>query len=355
MKGWETLKESTKSRARLGKLTLSHGEVETPTFMPVGTYGIIKGLPAHHLKHLNPSLILVNAFHLYFYPGEEILSQHGGIHHFMGWSGPILSDSGGYQAYSLRGKVMQGEKALEILHPRDGSHQVLTPEAITQFQQRIGVDIAMCLDICPPHESSKETHAQAVRITYQWAKRCKAVWQSSDQLLFGILQGGVDGELRQAAAEDMVSLQLDGYAIGGLGIGERQEERRAILNQLDCWLPRQAPRYLMGVGYQEDIIQAVKAGIDLFDCVLPTRNGRNGQLFTSQGVLNLKANKNLNATTPPDPSCSCPTCRHYSLGYLAYLFRMKDMGAAILATLHNLYFYLDFMEKIRHAIASNQI
>lgn len=339
--------------ARLGELTTPHGSVTTPCFMPVGTYGVVKGVPPHHLQMLPVQMTLVNAYHLMARPGEKILCEHGGIHGFTSWNGPILADSGGYQVYSLRRKVQITEEGCQFRDPLSGNRRWVTPEGIVAFMERVGVDVGMVLDVCPAADASPRKHEEAVERTLNWAARSLSARDRREMALFGIVQGGGNPALRRKCAEMLVAQGFDGYAIGGLGIGEKKTDTWSAVDAATGSLPVNQPRYLMGMGYPEDILKAVTYGVDLFDCVLPTRNARNGQIFTSKGRINFKQSGFLSETGPPDEECSCPVCRRYSLGYLCHLYHMGDMGSAVLATVHNLWYYLDFMARVRHTIGSN--
>lgn len=343
----------SQSKARTGLLYTTHGVIETPAFMPVGTYGIVKAQPAHYLEQLPTNIMLVNILHLFLRPGLEIIQNHGGIHSFTSWNGAILADSGGYQVYSMRPNIKVDERGIHFQDPLSGDRHFITPEDIVRYHLQAGVDIGMVLDVCPPSDATRDRHEKAVEQTLRWADRSINAPGHEMTSLFGIVQGGGYPDLRARCAETLVSMNYPGYAIGGLGIGENKETTRSSIEVTIDLLPIEKPRYLMGMGYPEDLIHAVSQGVDLFDCVIPTRNARNGQLFTSEGTINIKQSRFLKETGPPDPSCPCPVCDRYSLGYLCYLYRTGDMGAAILSTIHNLRYYLDFLTSLRHTIASN--
>jgi len=341
------------TRARVGELRTLHGVVQTPAFMPVGTYGVVRAVPAHILKEIGADIMLVNAYHLMLRPGLDLLGRHDGIHAFMGWKGPVLADSGGYQVFSLKDRVTISPEGCTFRDTLAGDLHTLTPEAVVTFLQTAGLDIGMVLDVCPPPDAGDQDQLRAMDLTKNWAERSINVWDPERMGLFGIVQGGGDLSRRERSASEIGSLGFSGHAIGGLGIGESPETTWSCVETCTGVLDEDRPRYLMGMGYPEDIERAVALGVDLFDCVLPTRNARNGQLFTSSGRINLKQARHLDQTGPPDPQCACPTCRHYSLGYLSYLYRIKDMGASILSSIHNLWYYLDFMKRLRHTIAFN--
>ena len=349
---FRVLRTGRSTRARAGVLTTAHGEISTPAFMPVATYGTVRGIPSHTLKDLGAGVLLMNFLHLYFYPGVEALQKAGGVHRFFSVPVPVLTDSGGYQVFSLKHMRTVREDGVTFRDPRSGRKEFLTPESVVQLEEAMGVDIAMVLDLCIPPGSSRREHERAVDVTSHWASRSIAAASKEHTLVFGIAQGGVHDDLRERSARGLAALPFDGYGIGGLGLGENREDTfRALKTSVEC-LPPDKPRYFMGMGYPEDLREAVDLGVDLFDCVLPTRNARNGQLFTSRGVLNYKNSVFRDLQEPPDPECACPACRHYTLAYLHAMYRQGEMTAAILATAHNLAYYLDFLAKIRQNIAS---
>jgi queuine tRNA-ribosyltransferase len=341
------------SQARAGILTTAHGEIPTPAFMPVATYGTVRGIPSHTLKDLGAGVLLMNFLHLYFYPGVEALHKAGGVQTFFSVPVPVLTDSGGYQVFSLKHMRTVREGGVTFHDPRSGRKEFLSPESVVRLEETMGVDIAMVLDLCIPPESTPREHDLAVGITTLWAARSLEAASRERTLLFGIVQGGIQDDLRERSARELAAMPFDGYGIGGLGLGESREDTFRALGTSVRYLPLDKPRYFMGMGYPEDIREAVDMGVDLFDCVLPTRNARNGQLFTSRGVLNYKNSAFRDRQEPPDPECACPACRHYTLAYLHAMYRQGEMTASILATAHNLAYYLDFLAKIRQNIASS--
>lgn len=346
----------THAQERTGVITTSHGKVETPTFMAVATYGVVRGISAQDLLKLGASIVLANTYHLHERPGEGTVKSLGGLHGFTGWVGPWLTDSGGFQVTSLASKVAISEEGVLFQSPFDGKRRELTPESTVKIQEELGSDISMVLDHCipvadrgagtPPRALVRE----AMERTIQWARRSMAVPRPPDQSLFGIVQGGDDPTLRRESAEATVSLEFDGYAHGGLGLGENVSLRDEILEETNEIIPPDKPRYLMGIGRPSDIIRAVSRGIDMFDCVLPTRHGRHGVVFTSEGRVNLKAARFSSSEAPPDSRCSCQTCLHHSRAYLRHLFRVGDQLAGRLATIHNLHYYFQLMADIRKSI-----
>ena len=349
----------TDGAARRGILRTAHGVVETPVFMPVGTQGAVKALTAQHLEEVGASIILGNTYHLMLRPGDELIARRGGLHKFIGWKKPILTDSGGYQVFSLAERRKIDENGVAFRSHLDGSSYLLTPERAVDIQANLGSDIAMVLDECPALPSTAKVIDRSLELTARWAKRCRMRFleKKGDDitgpgpLQFGIVQGGTFPDLRRKSAELTVSIGFEGYAIGGLSVGEPNETMYEVVSQLTPYLPADQPRYLMGVGTPLDIVEAVARGVDMFDCVLPTRNARNGQLFTSEGPLNIKNAEYAEDDGPPDPLCGCYTCRHFSRAYLRHLFRAGEMTGGTLNTLHNLSFYLDTMSRIREAIA----
>ena len=341
---------STDGNARYGVLEGTHGRTETPCFMPVGTLGAVKGLTWEQVSSMGYSLVLANVYHLYLRPGLEILEAAGGIHSFTGWKGLVLTDSGGFQVFSL-GKLMKiTEEGIEFRSHVDGSKHFFTPEFVVEFEERIGVDFGMVLDECTPYPATYDYAKFSMERTVRWAERSIKARSSDKTALFAIVQGGVYPDLRLKCVESLVKLPFDGYAIGGLSVGEPKEEMYKITRLVAPKLPSDKPRYLMGVGTPEDILEAVEAGVDMFDCVMPTRNARNATLFTSRGKLNVKAARYKNDFTPPDPECDCYTCRNFSKAYLRHLYVSGEMNAAILNTIHNLHFYGKLMERIREAV-----
>jgi queuine tRNA-ribosyltransferase len=343
------------SSARAGIIHTPHGPIQTPAFAPVASQGTVKALPHNTVRDLGAQLILVNAYHLYLRPGLEIIEELGGIHSFISWKGPILSDSGGFQIYSLTPLSKVKKEGVEFSSHLDGTKIFLTPEDVIDIQQALGTDIMMLLDFFRPYPSSKREIRDAVKITTQWARRSKAHFgeKSSPQLLWGICQGGIHWDLRRQSIEELMEIDLDGYALGGLGIGEPKTKFMEMTERAGALLPENKPRYLMGIGYIRDIIRAVECGIDLFDCVLPTRNARNGTLFTSKGRIVIKNKKYERDRRPLDEECSCYTCQNFSRAYLRHLYERQEITSSILNTLHNLHFYLDIFSKIRQSIQSN--
>ena len=343
--------------ARTGRLTTPHGTISTPAFMPVATFGAVRGLSSIDLQGVGAQILLSNTYHLHERPGEEIVASLGGLHGFTGWRGPWLTDSGGYQITSLADRMKIDEDGVTFASPLDGRRRTLTPEGVMEIQARLGSDIAMVLDECLPALGSKAQGADpgrieaAMRRSLRWAKRSLESRQRADQAVFGIVQGGVDGTLRQVSAEGLATLPFDGYAHGGLGLGESRAQRGEAIGIAQTILPEDKPRYLMGLGRPIDLLDGVAAGVDLFDCVVPTRNGRHGLLFTSQGILSLKNAIHREDDDPIDPVCDCPACTTHSRGYLRHLFKCGEALAPRLAALHNLRFYLRLLERSRQAIA----
>jgi queuine tRNA-ribosyltransferase len=342
-------------KARRARLTLPHGVVETPAFMPVGTLGAVKGLSPSDLEAAGASIMLSNLYHLSLRPGIEVIETLGGLHEFTGWQRPMLTDSGGYQVFSLANLRRVGVDGVTFRSHLDGAELRLTPESVVQAQRRIGVDIAMVLDECPPWPVTREAAAASLDRTHQWAIRSRQAWQGAGMSLFGILQGSTFPELRQRAAEQLSELDFGGYAIGGVSVGEPTRERRAVVELTAPLLPTGKPRYLMGVGTPRDIVHAVQQGVDLFDCVLPSRNARHGMLFTRQGLVRIKNARYREDSRPVDPDCSCPVCRRVSRALLHHLMRSGELTGAVLATQHNVRYYLDFVMHLREAIASGTL
>ena len=346
---------NTDSKARLGKITLSRGQVNTPAFMPVGTYGAIKAMTIDEVKNLGAEIILGNTFHLSITPSIEIIEAHGDLHNFINWQGPILTDSGGFQVFSL-GKVRKiTEKGVFFRSPKDGSKIFMGPEESMQIQQKLGSDIVMIFDECTPYSSEKSVVDQSMQLSLRWAKRSQNEHQrlNNSNQLFGIVQGGMHEDLRLHSIESLVEMNFDGYAIGGLSVGEPKEEMTRILNYLPEKMPTNKPRYLMGVGTPSDLVEGVSQGIDMFDCVMPTRNARNGYLFTSVGVIKIRNAKYKKDTKPLDQNCACSTCLDYSRAYLHHLQKTNEIIGSRLNTLHNLHYYLELMRSMREAIKNN--
>ena len=336
--------------ARLGRLVTAHGVVETPAFMPVGTQGTVKAMLPRDLKEMGCQILLGNTYHLYLRPGAELIRELGGLHRFMSWDGPILTDSGGYQVFSLGAMRKLSEEGVRFQSHLDGSHHLLTPEGVVQIQEALGSDIAMVLDECISHDAKREYVQDSTARTIRWAERCLRARSHDDQLMFGIIQGGMYEDLREQCVREMNSMSFDGFAVGGLGVGEGEELLHAVAASTAGLLPETRPRYLMGVGRPEDIMRAVRAGFDLFDCVLPTRNARNGTLFTAQGKLSIKRAEFARDPRPLDETCDCYCCRNFSRAYLRHLYVAGEILSSQLNSLHNLYFYHRLMERCREAI-----
>ncbi|CUU36408.1 MAG: tRNA guanosine(34) transglycosylase Tgt [Armatimonadetes bacterium] len=349
---FEIVQTSTRSHARLGRLTTPHGVIETPVFMPVGTQATVKTLSQDELEQLGYRLILGNTYHLYLRPGAERIARMGGLHRFMSWSGAILTDSGGFQVFSLTSLRQIDMEGVTFRSHLDGSEHRFTPELSIKVQSLLGSDIIMAFDECPPYPASREEVALAVERTYRWAIRSRAAWEEAQPAgaLFGIVQGGVYEDLRLMSLQQITELNLPGYAIGGVSVGEPVEEMRRITALVAPRLPAEKPRYLMGVGTPDDILHAVQAGVDMFDCVLPTRLGRHGAVFTQNGRLNLRNARFAECMEPIDPTCDCWVCQRYTLAYLHHLFRAGEMLGYRLASYHNLAFYARLMAQIRQRI-----
>lgn len=349
---WTVLQKDPATKARVGRLQTAHGIVETPCFMPCGTQGTVKAISSEELEALGTQMILSNAYHLYLRPGEGVFEKIGTLHDFMGWRGPILTDSGGFQIFSLAPLKKVTDEGLFFQSHVDGSKEFLTPERIIQFQTLLGSDVIMVLDECIGYPIEAERAEEAMRRTLRWAERSKEEFQRgpSSPLLFGIVQGGTFPALREECCERLVEIGFQGYGIGGLAVGEPEEEMWCILSLCTDRLPQEEVKYLMGVGTPQDILEGIALGIDLFDCVLPTRNGRNGQAFTSYGTLNLRNASFAADTVPLEEGCGCITCRRYSRAYLHHLLKAKEILAARLLTYHNLFLYLRLMKEAREAI-----
>ncbi|MBI1818372.1 MAG: tRNA guanosine(34) transglycosylase Tgt [Deltaproteobacteria bacterium] len=338
--------------ARCGTLTTAHGLVSTPNFMPVATAGTVKGITPSQLGEIGAQIILANAYHLALRPGVELIEGQGGLHRFMGWNGPILTDSGGYQVFSLAPLRKVSEEGVEFRSHIDGAKLALRPEDVITIQLRLGVDILMPLDECLPAPVARADAQRAMARTLRWAGRSQTVALNEGQVLFGIVQGGVFGDLREQCAAELVALGFPGYAVGGLSVGEAVEMTRDVAAATAAALPARAPRYLMGVGRPEDLIRFVGMGYDLFDCVMPTRNGRNGMLFTWDGPMNIRLARYARDPEPVDASCGCYACRTFSRAYLRHLAASREMLGPQLNSLHNLHFYLDLMRQMRAQIAA---
>jgi queuine tRNA-ribosyltransferase len=337
-------------RARAGTLRTPHGDVETPVFMPVGTAGAVKAVLQRDLLELGASMLLANTYHLMLRPGDALVRELGGLHAFTGWPGPLLTDSGGYQVFSLTELRTISDEGVRFRSHLDGSPHLLSPERAIEIQMNLGADIVMAFDECPPSTAPDEQVEAATLRTTRWAERCRRAHRRSDQWLFGIVQGGVVPELRSRSARELVALDFAGYAIGGLAVGEQKPQRESVLDVLEPLLPAAKPRYLMGVGTPEDILEAVARGVDMFDCVLPTRNARNGQLFTRRGRVSIRNARFRDDPRPIDERCRCLACRSVSRAYLRHLHLSGEIVAATLLTLHNLAYYLDTLRAIRQSI-----
>jgi queuine tRNA-ribosyltransferase len=336
--------------ARLGRLSTAHGQIDTPAFMPVGTLGPVKGIDPLDLEQLGFRLMLNNAYHLYLRPGHKIVAEMGGLHRFTGWPGAILTDSGGFQIFSLAKLCKVSDEGVSFQSHLDGSTHFITPETAIDIQEALGADIMMAFDHCVALPAAKEVVRDAVRRTTLWAQRCQASRRRMDQALFGIVQGGLDADFRVTSARNLVGLGFEGYAVGGLSVGESKAEMYAMLDVTVPELPASKPRYLMGVGMPEDLIEGAARGIDLFDCVVPSRHGRTGSLFTNFGRVVIKQARYLRDEQPIDPECGCPVCARYSRAYLHHLFQVKEMLASRLNTIHNLWYFADLMGQVRSAI-----
>ncbi|MDZ7802790.1 tRNA guanosine(34) transglycosylase Tgt [Thiohalophilus sp.] len=341
--------------ARRGRLTFDRGTVETPAFMPVGTYGTVKAMTPEELRELGAEIVLGNTFHLMLRPGTEVIEAHGDLHDFMHWEGPILTDSGGFQVWSL-GKLRKiSEEGVYFASPVDGNRVFMGPEESMAVQRALGSDIVMIFDECTPYPAAEEEARVSMELSLRWAERCKTAHGDSPAALFGIVQGGMYESLRQASLEGLTQIGFDGYAIGGLSVGEPKDDMLRILDYLGPRMPTAHPRYLMGVGKPEDLVEGVRRGIDMFDCVMPTRNARNGFIFTSTGLLRIRNSQFRTDTRPLDPDCDCYTCRHYSRAYLRHLDKTGEILGARLNTLHNLHYYQRLMAQLREAIAAGQL
>jgi queuine tRNA-ribosyltransferase len=345
---------SRDGQARRGVLELAHGRVDTPAFMPVGTYGSVKAMSPPELAALGAQIVLGNTFHLWLRPGLEVIGKHGGLHRFMAWQGPILTDSGGFQVFSLGALRRISEEGVQFASPVNGDRLFLTPEESMRIQQVLDSDIAMVFDECTPYPATRQQAADSMGLSMRWAARSRQAWQSANAL-FGIVQGGVYEDLRDESLQRLAGIGFDGYAIGGLAVGEPAEDRSRILAHTAPRLPAEQPRYLMGMGTPEDLIEAVAAGIDMFDCVLPTRNARNGWLFTRAGDIRIRNARYRDDLAPLDERCGCHTCRNYTRAYLYHLDKTKEILGARLNTLHNLHYYQELMRELREAIAQGEL
>jgi queuine tRNA-ribosyltransferase len=343
---------SSDARARRGRLHLRRGTVETPVFMPVGTYGTVKAMTPEELTGLGAEIVLGNTFHLMLRPGTEVIRAHGGLHGFMHWAGPILTDSGGFQVFSLAELRKLTEEGVRFRSPVNGDPVFLSPEISMRVQADLDSDVVMAFDECPPYPATEAEARKSMELSMRWARRSRDAFQAlgNPNALFGIVQGGTHLGLRLESIAALRDIGFDGYAVGGLAVGEPADERNAVLDALEPHLPGERPRYLMGVGTPTDIVEAVLRGVDMFDCVMPTRNARNGHLFTSRGVVKIRNAAHQHDTGPLDPACGCYTCRNYTRAYLRHLDRCNEILGARLNTIHNLHYYLDLMRRIRGAI-----
>jgi len=347
--------QNTDGEGRSGRLTFARGVVDTPVFMPVGTYGAVKTVTPTELVDVGAHMILANTFHLMLRPGVEIISQHGSLHDFMGWKGPILTDSGGFQVFSLGELRKIDERGVTFRSPLNGDRVFMGPEESMAVQQALGVDVIMIFDECTPYPASYQQAADSMQLSLRWARRSRVAHGDHDAALFGIVQGGMYEDLRTESLQELKSIGFDGYAIGGLSVGEPKAEMLRILRYTAPLLPGDKPRYLMGVGKPEDIVEAVCAGVDMFDCVMPTRNARNGHLFVSDGVIRIRNHRYRDDVRPLDECCGCYTCRHFSRAYLRHLHMCHEILGARLNTIHNLYYYQSLMADLRKAIEARRL
>ncbi len=346
---------TTDGHARRGQLSFGRGIVETPIFMPVGTYGTVKALTPEDLLEMNAQIILGNTFHLMLRPGMEVMKAHGDLHDFMRWQKPILTDSGGFQVFSLGALRKITEQGVTFKSPVNGSKIFMGPEESMQVQRDLGSDIVMIFDECTPYPATYQQAADSMRLSLRWAERSKRAHEGNPSALFGIVQGGMYPDLREESINGLTAIGFDGYAIGGLSVGEPKHEMMATLDAIHQKMPVDKPRYLMGVGTPEDLVEAVRRGIDMFDCVMPTRNARNGHLFTRYGAIKIRNQQYQLDTRPLDESCTCYTCRNYSRAYLKHLDKCKEMLGARLNTIHNLHYYLELMQGLRDAISEHRL
>ena len=344
----------TAAAARRGILQLAHGRVDTPAFMPVGTYGTVKAMSPEELIATGSQIVLGNSFHLWLRPGLEVIEKHGGLHRFMAWNAPLLTDSGGFQVFSLGAMRKVSEDGVTFASPVNGDRLHLTPEESMRIQVALNADIAMVFDECTPYPATEKQAAKSMQLSMRWAARSNHSWKSANAL-FGIVQGGMYEALREASLAQLEKIGFDGYAIGGLSVGEPKEDRSRILSHVAPKLPSDRPRYLMGMGTPEDIIEAVRAGMDLFDCVLPTRNARNGWLFTRHGDIRIRNARHRDDTAPLDERCACYTCRNFTRAYLYHLQKTNEILGARLNTLHNLHYYQELMRELRDAIEKDSM
>jgi queuine tRNA-ribosyltransferase len=352
---FEILARDPRTQARLGRITTPHGEITTPVFMPVGTQAAVKTVTPEELIACRAEIVLANTYHLYLRPSHTLIQEFGGLHRFMAWPRPILTDSGGFQVYSLSGLRKLREEGVQFQSHLDGSRHLLTPEKAVEIQEALGSDIAMVLDECVPYPATYDYARASQELTTRWAWRAKTAHRRADQALFGIVQGGMYPDLREKSARELVELDFHGYALGGFSVGETKRLMYDLIGQTAASLPEDKPRYLMGVGTPADLVQCVKLGVDMFDCVMPTRNARNGCLFTRQGKLIIKNARYARDPRPIDPDCRCYTCHHYSRAYLRHLFVADELLAPRLNTIHNLHYYMDVIQMIREAITEGRL
>jgi queuine tRNA-ribosyltransferase len=352
---FEILASDSRTKARLGRIVTPHGQFTTPVFMPVGTQASVKTVTPEELLDCHVEIILANTYHLYLRPTHTLIRELGGLHHFMRWSRPILTDSGGFQVYSLAGLRKLSEEGVLFQSHLDGSRHLLTPEKAVEIQQALGSDIVMVLDECVPYPAAYDYALASQELTTRWARRAKAAHHSAEQALFGIVQGGMYADLREKSAQELIALDFDGYALGGFSVGETKQLMGDLIERTAACLPVEKPRYLMGVGTPADLLRCVKLGVDMFDCVMPTRNARNGCLFTRQGKLIIKNARYAQDARPIDAQCGCYTCQHYSRAYLRHLFVSAEILGLRLNTIHNLRYYMDIMHMIRAAIEEDRL
>jgi len=346
---------NTDGKARRGRLTFDRGTVETPAFMPVGTYGTVKGMKTEEVADTGAEIILGNTFHLMLRPGTDIIEQHGGLHDFINWERPILTDSGGFQVFSL-GKMRKiTEEGVRFSSPVNGEKIMLTPERSMEVQRKLGSDVVMIFDECTPYPATHKESKDSMELSLRWAQRSKDAHGNNPSALFGIVQGGMYEDLREVSINGLKAIEFDGYAIGGLSVGEPKEDMKRILDHTAPLIPENKPRYLMGVGKPEDLVEGVRRGIDMFDCVMPTRNARNGHLFVNTGVVKIRNASNKTDTGPLDSTCDCYTCKNYSRAYLHHLDKCKEILGSQLNTLHNLHFYQKVMQGLRDAIEQGKL
>jgi queuine tRNA-ribosyltransferase len=351
---FEVIKQDSATRARLGRISTAHGQVQTPVFMPVGTQGTVKALLPEMLQEAGVEMVLSNTYHLYLRPGHELIRNLGGLHRFMQWRGPILTDSGGFQVFSLAALRKITLEGVVFRSHLDGAKHFISPRLAVEIQEALGSDIMMCFDECPPYPTTLAAAEKSLALTTRWARECRAAKKDGPQALFGIVQGGFYRELRQRAVAELVEIGFDGYALGGLSVGEPKEIMFDLVREITPLLPEKSPRYLMGAGTPEDIVFCAGQGIDMFDCVIPTRSARHGLLFTNEKKVVIRNARYRNDEGPVDPTCDCYACRNYSRAYLRHLFVAREILAMILCTIHNVRHYMCLMENIRAAIREDR-